>query len=49
MEKHAVDSGLNKSRYILYMRMHLTANFALVIALATELQIALKHAFTEFI
>lgn len=49
MEKHAVDSGLNMSRYVLYMHMHLTANFTLVMALATELQMALKHAFTEFI
>lgn len=32
MKKLAVDSGLNMSRYILHMHMHLTANYTLVIA-----------------
>lgn len=49
MEKLAVDSGLNMSRYVLYMHTHLTAIYTLVIALATELQTASKHAFTELI
>lgn len=49
MEKLAVDSGLNMSHYVLYMHMHLTANCTQIIALATELQTASKHAFTEFI
>lgn len=44
-----VISGLNMSRYVLYMHMHLTASDTLVIALATEPQTASKHAFTEFI
>lgn len=49
MVKLTVISGLDMSRYVLYMHMHLTANDTLVIALATELQTASKHAFTEFI
>lgn len=37
MEKLSVGSRLNMSHYVLYMHMHLTANYTLVIALATEL------------
>lgn len=49
MEKLGVDSGLNMSCYVLYMHMHLTANYTLIIALAADLQTASKHVFTEFI
>lgn len=49
MVKLNVISGWNMSCYVLYMHLHLTANDTPVIALATELQTASKHAFTELI